>query len=64
MAREICPACREVRDMRVCSSTRTVIIPDGSKKRIRTISYHCESCHQFVRSEDAEEAPSGGSKDS
>ena len=64
MAREMCPACREVREMRVSSSTRTVIMPDGRKKRIRTISYHCELCHQFVRSEDAEEARTGGSKES
>ena len=46
--------------MRVTTSTRTIVEPDGTRKRIKTLSYHCAQCHQFVRSEDAGEGPSKG----
>lgn len=48
---EMCPACGKINNMIVSSSIRTV-----GKKRIITISYHCEQCGMFVRSEDIEEA--------
>ena len=38
--------------MSVTTSTRTVVEPDGTRKRVNTQSYHCAQCHQFVRSED------------
>lgn len=54
MAKEMCPSCREIRSMRTSTSTRTVTGPDGEKKTIKTISFHCERCQQFVRAEDQE----------
>ena len=56
MATELCPSCRTIRSMKVAVSKRTVRGPDGSVKTIQTASFHCESCGQFVRSEEAEQA--------
>ena len=55
MARELCPSCKEVRNMRASTTTETVIERDGKKKRITTHSFHCGHCSQFVRSENHEE---------
>ena len=55
MAREMCPSCREIRNLRASVSARTVTGSHGEKKRIKTIAFHCEQCHQFVRSEEHEE---------
>jgi len=55
MATEMCPACRAIRNLRVTSTTRTVVGPDGKRRLIRTNSYHCGTCGQFVRSEEHEE---------
>lgn len=54
MATELCPACRTIRSMKVSYSKRTVKTPDGGVKAIQTASFHCESCGQFVRSEEVE----------
>ena len=54
MATELCPSCRTIRSMKVAYSKRTVRAPDGSVKTIQTASFHCESCGQFVRSEEGE----------
>jgi len=51
---ELCPKCRQVREMIVTTTTRTVTKPDGTLKRLRTNTYHCSVCHSFVRSEDSE----------
>jgi hypothetical protein len=59
MAQEMCPICRAVRNMQVSASKRTVAMPDGRRKRVRTVSFHCESCNQFVRSEEWEEVLEG-----
>lgn len=56
MAQEMCPACRTMRNMRL-STTKRAMTVDGRSKVIRTVSLHCESCGQFVRSEESE-APS------
>jgi len=53
---ELCPACGKISNMVVSISTKTVANASGEKKVIKTTSYHCELCHQFVRSEDKEEA--------
>jgi hypothetical protein len=60
MASERCPSCRQMRNLRVTTSIRTVRAADGRKKRLRTVSYHCETCNRFVRSEEMEEAGSAG----
>ena len=53
---EMCPVCGKTSNMVTSTSTRTVEDSSGEKKRIKTISFHCERCHQFVRSEGEEEA--------
>ena len=55
MTGELCPSCKEIRNMNTSTATRTVIGEDGKKKKITTRSFHCEHCRQFVRSEDHEE---------
>ena len=55
MANELCPSCRQVRNMRATISTRTEIGGDGKKRKIKTTSYTCEVCHHFVRSEEQAE---------
>ena len=49
---EMCPSCKELRNMIVSSSTRIIKGDDKTEKKIKTLSYHCEKCNQFVRSED------------
>jgi len=53
---EMCPACGKISNMVSSASMRTRTDSSGEKKWIKTISFHCEQCHQFVRSEDREEA--------
>ncbi len=52
MSLELCPSCREVRNMSVSISERVVTGSDGKKKMIRTMSFRCEVCHSFTHSED------------
>lgn len=52
---EMCTACGKISNMVISRSIRTESDSTGKKKRIETISFHCERCHQFVRSEDKEE---------
>ena len=59
MAQEMCPICRAVRNMRASISKKTVVMPDGHRKLVRMVSLHCESCNQFVRSEELEELLEG-----
>ena len=58
---ELCPSCRVARNMAASVSRRTILAPDGRKKTIRITSFHCGSCGQFVRSEEAEELLAGRS---
>ena len=51
---EMCPACGKISNMIASTSIRAVTDPSVEKKEIKTISFHCERCHQFVRSEDTE----------
>ncbi len=55
---EMCPACGKISNMVSSTSMRMIAGSSGDKKRIKTITFHCEQCRQFVRSEDREEAPS------
>jgi hypothetical protein len=52
MAFELCPVCRQIRGMRISLSERTEKGKKGTKK-IQSRTFHCETCHQFVRSEDS-----------
>lgn len=62
MAIEHCSSCRAPRNLRASVSRRKTLDPDGRTTTIRTTSFHCESCGQFVRSEEvAEPAPVAGS---
>ncbi len=53
---EMCPACGKISNMVASITIRTVTESSGEKKKIKTISLHCERCHQFVHSEDTEVA--------
>lgn len=50
---EFCPKCQKTRNINGVTSTRNVEGADGTK-HIVTISYHCEACNTFVRSEEHE----------
>ncbi|MBT4497961.1 MAG: hypothetical protein HOC74_09590 [Gemmatimonadetes bacterium] len=54
MATAFCPHCRAVRNMSVAISRRKAPGKDGKPTEIETRSFHCETCHFFVRSEDRE----------
>jgi hypothetical protein len=53
MAFELCPVCRQLRCMRISLSDRAGKGRKVKTKNIRTRTFHCETCHQFVRSEDS-----------
>ena len=53
---EMCPVCGKISNMVISRSMRTETDSAGNKKKIETISFHCEQCHNFVRSEDKEKA--------
>ena len=55
MSPEYCPNCRASRNVSVQSTSRRVSLPDGEVRSVRTRSYHCGSCRQFIRSEEIEE---------
>jgi len=53
---EMSPACGKTSNMVSSTSMRARAGSSGENKWIKTISFHCEQCRQFVRSEDREEA--------
>jgi hypothetical protein len=62
MAREFCPKCQAIRNMRILEQRSNETGPDGTTKDVMTRIYHCETCNSFVRSETvdaAERDPSG-----
>ena len=52
--REYCPKCKTLRNIRI-TETHQEIDDNSKNKKIRTKSFHCETCQTFVRSEDSEE---------
>lgn len=54
MACEMCPSCREIRNMRISISERAEKGGEEKTKRIQTLTFHCETCNRFVRSEEHE----------
>ena len=59
MAPEYCPHCQAARNVRVTTSTRIVVDPDGKKRTVRTRTVHCEACGAFIRSQDEKEGEGG-----
>ncbi len=55
MARELCPACRALTTVRVTVTSKVVTAPDGTKKKVRVETFHCESCRRFIRSTETDE---------
>jgi hypothetical protein len=54
MSRELCPRCGEERNMEVSVSRRRAVDAEGKAREVVTRTWHCEVCHGFVRSQEAE----------
>jgi hypothetical protein len=61
MSSELCPICHAVRNMVMTTSTRVTTGPKRKPNKIRTKSFHCETCNSFVRSEDIQTRQEAGS---
>lgn len=55
---EMCPSCGELRNMVVSSSTQIIKADGQQEKKIKILSYHCEKCNKFMRSEELDEETS------
>ena len=51
MSDELCPRCGVVRNLILSTSEDKLTDQAGKMILIITKTYHCESCHSFVRSE-------------
>ena len=51
---EFCPSCGTSRTMSVTNIPRTVTDWEGKIEAVVIKTYHCESCHSFVRSTEEE----------
>ena len=51
---EFCPKCLNAQNIIGTTVTRIEEDSNGTKKSIITVSYHCEACNSFVRSEEHE----------
>jgi hypothetical protein len=51
---EFCPLCRTTQNVNGTTTTSSETNSEGETKSILTVSYHCEACHAFIRSEDFE----------
>ena len=60
---EYCPKCQATRHMVATVSQRSEVDANGDTKEIVTYSFHCETCHSFVRSEDREKVAEEGIED-
>ncbi len=52
MVREFCSKCNSLTNMMVSESERTETDSEGKDIKVITNSFHCDSCHTFVRSEE------------
>ena len=50
--RELCPICGKIQNMKTTTSEQKEKSKNGKIKIIQTLTYHCEICHGFVKSED------------
>ncbi len=48
---ELCPRCKQLRNVCVAVCRRQVALPDGTTEEVLTRTFHCETCHAFIRSE-------------
>ena len=51
---EFCQKCQNTQNIKGTIATRSEKYSDGETKTIITVSYHCEACNTFVRSEEFE----------
>jgi len=51
---EFCQQCQNVQNIKGTPVKREETTSEGVTKSVVTISYHCEVCHTFVRSEEHE----------
>jgi hypothetical protein len=49
---EFCQKCKNVQNIKGNTVNREEKTSDGETKSIVTVSYHCEACHTFIRSEE------------
>ncbi len=52
---ELCPRCKQLRNVCVAVCRRQVALPDGTAKEVLTRTFHCEICHAFIRSEEQDQ---------
>lgn len=50
--RELCPNCSKIQNMEITTTKEKEKLENGEIKILQTLTYHCEKCHTFVRSED------------
>ena len=55
MTVELCPKCRAVTNMKVTEKKSTKKNADKKIVPIKIITYHCQQCSTFVKSEEIEE---------
>ena len=51
MPRDHCPRCNAERTMSVTTAEQRELDEDGNERSYVVRTYHCETCHAFVRSE-------------
>lgn len=49
---EYCQKCQNAQSIKGTTVTRKIKTSDGKTKAIVTVSYHCEACNAFIRSEE------------
>ena len=58
MSVELCSRCRTIREMKVTETKSTRQDSESKSKVIKIISYDCQVCNTFVRSEEVTEEKS------
>lgn len=51
---DFCQHCKTIQDVKGTVKNREEEGGDGKKKNIVVLTYHCEVCHNFIRSEEHE----------
>ncbi|MGD9367440.1 MAG: hypothetical protein PVH87_17200 [Desulfobacteraceae bacterium] len=49
---EFCHRCQNVQNIKGTAFNREEKTSDGETRSVATVSYHCEACHTFIRSEE------------
>ena len=49
-----CPRCQSIQSINITTSKRKQMTKEGKMKEVTIISFHCQSCHSFVRSEESD----------